>query len=206
MPESALSRLARSTELSKIRIAFRLSGAPSVLDGLTPTSESGCPRNFLTISFARNPVNLHIPQHLHMISTYAICPGAGDRGAQRASWKSGPFRAASAFTWRRALAPARPGRSEARNGMAFRFGSTTHRFLSARQSGRQKIEKRTCFGGPCFEGTLQKPTGVSESSPVAGTIENSAFSENLDAGRTREIQTNYDRLPHICSRWIVYTR
>ena len=22
----------------------------------------------------------------------------------------------------------------------------------------------------------------------------------LDAGRTREIQTNYDRLPHICSR------
>ena len=67
----------------------------------------------------------------------------------------------------------------ARNGMAFRLGSTTHRFLSARRSGRQKIEKRTCFGGPCFEGTLQKPTGVSESSPVAGTIENSAFSENL---------------------------
>ena len=94
----------------------------------------------------------------------------------------------------------------ARNGMAFRFGSTTHRFLSARRSGRQKIEKRSYFGGPCFEGTLQKPTGVSESSPVAGTIENSAFSENLDAGRTREIQTNYDRLPHICSRWIVYTR
>ena len=31
---------------------------------------------------------------------------------------------------------------------------------------------------------------VSESSPVAGTIENSAFSENLDAGRTREIHTN----------------
>ena len=26
------------------------------------------------------------------------------------------------------------------------------------------------FGGPCFEGTLQKPIGVSESSPVAGTI------------------------------------
>jgi hypothetical protein len=25
---------------------------------------------------------------------------------------------------------------------------------------------------------------------VAGTIENSAFPENLDAGRTREIQTN----------------
>jgi hypothetical protein len=36
-------------------------------------SESGCPRNFLTISFARNPVNLHIPQHLHMISTCGKC-------------------------------------------------------------------------------------------------------------------------------------
>jgi hypothetical protein len=66
----------------------------------------------------------------------------------------------------------------------------TPKLIGAGRSGRQKIEKRTCFGGPCFEGTLQKPTGVSESSPVAGTIENSAFSENLDAGRTREIQTN----------------
>ena len=44
------------------------------------------------------------------------------------------------------------------------------RLFGARRSGRQKIEKRTCFGGPCFEGTLQKPTSVSESSPVAGTI------------------------------------
>jgi hypothetical protein len=47
----------------------------------------------------------------------------------------------------------------------------------ARANGRLKIEKRA-FGGPCFEGTLQnilsqlraeKP-GLSESSPVAGTI------------------------------------
>jgi hypothetical protein len=36
--------------------------------------------------------------------------------------------------------------------------------------GRQKIEKRS-FGGPCFEGTLRNCL-PSESSPVAGTIEN----------------------------------
>ncbi len=143
-------------------------------------SESGCPRNLLTISFARNPVNLHIPQHLHMISTCAIW---SDLGYWRA-WKSSIQRAT---VWPSA------------------WDLQRHRFLGAGlfrpyRSGRQKIEKRTCFGGPCFEGTLQKPTGVSESSPVAGTIENSAFSENLDAGRTREIQTNCDRLPHICSR------
>jgi len=58
------------------------------------------------------------------------------------------------------------GGSSARNSMAFRLGE--HRNFGAAESGRQKIEKRT-FGGPCFEGTLQKPTGVSESSPVAGT-------------------------------------
>jgi hypothetical protein len=35
------------------------------------------------------------------------------------------------------------------------------------------------IGGPCFEGTLQKPTSVSESSPVAGTTENFTLSANL---------------------------
>ena len=40
----------------------------------------------------------------------------------------------------------------------------------------RKLRKELTFGGPCLEGTLQKPTLVSESSPVAGAIENSAFS------------------------------
>src|SRR5271166_5788619 len=72
----------------KDRIAFRLSGAPSDLDGLTclgePKSESGCPRNLLTISFARNPVNLHIPQHFHVFSTCGICFGLGGSGSSKA--------------------------------------------------------------------------------------------------------------------------
>jgi hypothetical protein len=52
----------------KDRIAFRLSGAPSV-QADPHACESDCPRNLLTISSARNPVNLHIPQHFHVIST-----------------------------------------------------------------------------------------------------------------------------------------
>jgi len=45
-------------------------------------------------------------------------------------------------------------------------------FWAARY-GRQEIEKRSfnLLGGPCFEGTLRKFM-LSESSPVAGTIEN----------------------------------
>ena len=78
--------------------------------------------------------------------------------------------------------------------------------FSAHAEAEDRKLRKDLSGGPCFEGTLQKPTGVSESSPGAGTIENSRLSEYLDAGRTREIQTKYDRLPHFCSRWIVYTR
>jgi hypothetical protein len=47
-----------------------------------------------------------------------------------------------------------------------------------------KLRKDLTFGGPCFEGTLQKPTGVSESSPVAGTIKGFNPSKNLRC-RTR---------------------
>ena len=85
----------------------------------------------------------------------------------------------------------------ARNGMAFRFESAQYR-RSAKAEDR-KLRKELTFGGPCFEGTLQKPTGVSESSPVAGAIENSAFSEILDAGRTREIQKIRPAATHLLS-------
>ena len=52
----------------------------------------------------------------------------------------------------------------------------------------KKLRKELAFGGPCFEGTLRKPTGVSESSPVAGAIERPNPSSILDAGRARELQ------------------
>jgi hypothetical protein len=51
--------------------------------------------------------------------------------------------------------------------MAFRFEA----LISAQAEAEdRKLRKELTFGGPCLEGTLQKPTGVSESSPVAGAI------------------------------------
>ena len=52
----------------------------------------------------------------------------------------------------------------------------------------KKVGKRTYFGGPCLEGTLRKPTRVSESSPVAGAIQGFNPVKPLDAGRARELQ------------------
>ena len=49
----------------KDRIAFRLSGAPSV-QANPHECESDCPRNPLNISSAPNPVNACIPQHFHV--------------------------------------------------------------------------------------------------------------------------------------------
>ena len=45
--------------------------------------------------------------------------------------------------------------SKRRNG-----GALTGARFKARESGRQETDKRTCFGGPCFEGTLQKPAFI----------------------------------------------
>jgi hypothetical protein len=53
----------------------------------------------------------------------------------------------------------------AHDGMAFRFEA--HISAQAEAEDR-KLRKELTFGGPCLEGTLQKPTLVSESSPVAG--------------------------------------
>ena len=44
------------------------------------------------------------------------------------------------------------------------------RFFSHASTEDRKLRKELAFGGPCLEGTLQKPTLVSESSPVAGAI------------------------------------
>ncbi len=42
-------------------------------------------------------------------------------------------------------------------------------FLGRARAEDRKLRKELALEVPCFEGTLQKPTGVSESSPVAGT-------------------------------------
>jgi hypothetical protein len=102
--------------------------------------------------------------------------------------------------WPTKALSSRIGRN-ARRGTCFSVAAQKHATIwpsaskapsSAHAEAEDRKLRKDPSGGPCFEGTLQKPTGVSESSPVAGTIENSTFSESLDAGRTREIQTNYD--------------
>ena len=93
--------------------------------------------------------------------------------------------------------PARETLSRQDRGCARRYGlplsrETATQFRRARQSGRQKIEKRT-FGGPCLEGTLQKPAfpaeGVSESHPVAGIIKGDTPYKTLDAGQATRVAT-----------------
>ena len=135
----------------KDRIAFRLSGAPSGLDGLAclgePKSKSGCPRNSTNIQSAQNPVNPRIPQYFHAISTLGKAAGAGGWGAKLAQERATVW--PSAWDYKPDLIGA---------------GLSAH----AKAEDR-KLRKDPTFGGPCFEGTLQKPTSVSESSPVAGT-------------------------------------
>jgi len=47
--------------------------------------------------------------------------------------------------------------------MAFRSGLKNAPIISAHAEAEdRKLRKDLTFGGPCFEGTLQKPTGVSE--------------------------------------------
>jgi hypothetical protein len=78
----------------KDRIAVHRSGANSV-QANPHECESDCPRNPSNIRCCANPVNLHIPQHLHMFST---C---------ESTRMGSEIRGASLVT--------------ARNGMAFRF-------------------------------------------------------------------------------------
>ena len=65
----------------------------------------------------------------------------------------------------------RLGSPEAQNS-AQRYGLPLlgRNFGAHAEAEDRKLRKDPTFGGPCFEGTLQKLTGVSESSPVAGAI------------------------------------
>ena len=63
-------------------------------------------------------------------------------------------------------------------------------FLGHAKAEDRKLRKDPTLGGPFFEGTLQKPTGCFRiKSRGRDNLRTLTFSENLDAGRTREIQT-----------------
>jgi hypothetical protein len=147
----------------------------------------------INIQRGENPVNHRFPQNFQMISTSGIF-------AERERESCQPKTNRSRFLTIRPF------------GMTWLFSDGAHdntqpyglpigdnATFGARRYGRQEIEKRS-FGGPCFEGTLRKAFTygqlLSESSPVAGTIENfKPLSRILDAGRDREFH-KYDRLSH----------
>jgi len=110
------------------------------------------------------------------------CPGS--------CWitKERPFAGRVRSPPRRGLQPLRLLQSAQRYGLPLSQSADSTAFFSHARAEDRKLGKDLTFGGPCFEGTLQKPTGVSESSPVAGTIEGFHPSKTLDAGRARELQ------------------
>src|ERR1700739_1563399 len=73
MPESVLSRLARSTELSKTEShsagAARIQSRRILLCGRTHKNESDCPRNLINIRCRVDPVNASASQNFHQFST-----------------------------------------------------------------------------------------------------------------------------------------
>ena len=79
-PVAALVGVVIALEMAAVLIpGFRLSDAPSV-QANPHECESDCPRNLLNISSARDPVNLHIPQYFHVISTRGYDRRANLRG------------------------------------------------------------------------------------------------------------------------------
>jgi hypothetical protein len=177
----------------KDRIAIRLSGANSV-QANPHKCESDCPRNLTNIRAAQNPVNASVPQHFHLISTIGIRGGGQESGTSSAagfrfSASAGRARSERATVW--------PSASQIVDFKAF---------LGHAKAEDRKLRKELTFGGPCFEGTLQKPTGVSESSPVAGTIEGFNPSQTLDAGRARELQKSAQPATQMLSVNCLYQR
>jgi hypothetical protein len=126
----------------KDRIAFRLSGAPSGLDGLAARANPAVLETLQTYS-SRKTLSIRAS---HSIST------------RFPHWEKRLGRATGELS-----------SSRARNGMAFRLGLKSADIRAHAEAEDRKLRKDPTFGGPCFEGTLQKPTTVSESSPVAGT-------------------------------------
>jgi hypothetical protein len=131
----------------KDRIAFRLSGANSGLDGPATRADPAVLETLQTYLAAENPVNACIPQNFHVISTVG---NWGNADAGRLNQDSQKRRTPSPKTVRFCHSePAKPERNlllptrstDARNGMAFRFERGAH--FGARRSGRQKIEKRS---------------------------------------------------------------
>jgi len=148
----------------KDRIAFRLSGANSVRREAHMCAPAVL-ETLQTYRAAKNPVNRLASQDFQMFSTSGRSPSGrspgGPSGEPPGNTSQRPPPAV-----RSSLSSTVPATAQnARNSMGLplwfqqltlapalkRLGSFGH--AAAEDSG---IEKRTCFGGPCFEGTLQE--------------------------------------------------
>jgi hypothetical protein len=168
----------------KDRIAFRLSGANSV-QANSHKCESDCPRNLTNIRCCARPCQRKRPTEFPLdfhngnsgrakrsgsetvhVGTAAIgCPV--EQSSTGFPWKSGPSGPRQPSRESGALTPARTLKRAQRYGLPPRKRSNS----AHAEAEDRKLRKDLAFGGPCLEGTLRKPTGVSESSPVAGAIE-----------------------------------
>jgi hypothetical protein len=155
----------------KDRIAFRLSGANSV-QANSHKCESDCPRNLTNIRCCARPCQrkrpTEFPPDLHNGNSRTTSA----RGAKRSisgqppsavveqsstgfPWKSGPSRPRQPSMESGALAPARTLKRAQRYGLPLQRRS----FSAHAEAEDRKLRKDLTFGGPCLEGTLQKPTG-----------------------------------------------
>jgi hypothetical protein len=167
-------------QIFKDQPAVRLSGANrssrNLFAGMKPAHRviSTVLETLQTYCANKNPVNRRIPQNFHGISTFG-------KSYRQESKPQGlkPLAPSPDFAARLEAAPFQSGtrssmvfRSEAKTQQVFRpvFSAWPFRpgVFRPCEGGRQKVNKRTCFGGPCFEGTLQRPKffGIRLPNPV----------------------------------------
>jgi hypothetical protein len=105
-----------------------------------------------TYRAAQSTVNACIPQNFHRISTM------GNSGRRTRRTSGAKARLVDGL-WAVRLKP-HPSTSwgARRYGSSARQVPESTRQFQPCEGGRQKIEKRSYFGGPCLEGTLRKPT------------------------------------------------
>ena len=133
----------------KDRIAFRLSGANSV-QANSHKCESDCPRNLTNIRCCARPCQRKRPTEFPRDFHNGKLEARSARGANRPMWGQPPSAVQS---------------SKARQAVHARkratvWPSASRALISAHAEAEdRKLRKDLAFGGPCFEGTLQKPTG-----------------------------------------------
>ena len=154
MPESVLSRLARSTELSKTESPS--AGAARIQSRRTRTSANPTVLETLqTYVAAQDPVNASVPQNFHVISTMGIRGGGAGLSSTRSPKAGKPYGLSfQNRRSRRGICFCLPGAQT----RATVWPSASKALISAHAEAEdRKLRKDLAFGGPCLEGTLQKP-------------------------------------------------